>query len=218
MDPLTSIEAEHPHQLVRGGIIPTWLQGYKPAHKEQTRVRIIAAAGDLFRRHGYGGVGIDHIMAAAKLTRGGFYSYFPSKSALSAEAFSAATAATRQTWLDGLDDQDEATLLRHLVGRYLSRTHRDAPGIGCAFASLSAELGRGPEATRRAHDAELTATASEIATRLGDGRGQEAYDRALALIALCVGGMSLARAAADEVLSDRLLQACRRYATRDLAN
>jgi TetR/AcrR family transcriptional repressor of nem operon len=36
------------------------------------RERIVVAAGRLLRRHGYDGVGIDDIMDAAELTRGGF--------------------------------------------------------------------------------------------------------------------------------------------------
>ena len=38
-------------------------------------------------------------------------------------------------------------------------------------------------------------------------------DRAIATIALCVGGMMLARAVNDEKFSDQILLACRRMAT-----
>ena len=41
---------------------------YRPEHKQQVRRRILTWAGRLFRRHGYEGVGIDAIMAAADLT------------------------------------------------------------------------------------------------------------------------------------------------------
>ena len=40
---------------------------YRPEHKEQVRRRILTQAGRLFRRHGYEGVGIDAIMAAAEI-------------------------------------------------------------------------------------------------------------------------------------------------------
>jgi protein phosphatase len=45
----------------------------------QTRTRILDTAARLFREHGVDGVGIDAIMEAAGLTRGGFYGHFDSK-------------------------------------------------------------------------------------------------------------------------------------------
>ena len=53
--------------------------GYSSDHKDRTRERVVTAAGRLFRRYGYNGVGIDEIMAAAGLTRGGFYAHLKSK-------------------------------------------------------------------------------------------------------------------------------------------
>ena len=50
--------------------------------KAETRDRILAAAGLLFRSHGVDAVGVDAIMHAAGLTHGGFYSHFASKEAL----------------------------------------------------------------------------------------------------------------------------------------
>ena len=39
---------------------------YPPGHKERTRTRILDSAARLFRKHGYRGVSIDRIMAAAE--------------------------------------------------------------------------------------------------------------------------------------------------------
>ena len=50
--------------------------------KAETRSRILQNAARLFRRYGYEGIGIDEIMAAAGLTRGGFYAHFRSKQEL----------------------------------------------------------------------------------------------------------------------------------------
>ena len=46
---------------------------YPEGHKASTRERIVATAARLFRVHGFAAVGIDRLMAAAGLTRGGFY-------------------------------------------------------------------------------------------------------------------------------------------------
>jgi TetR/AcrR family transcriptional repressor of nem operon len=59
-----------------------------PPRREQIRQKIIQSAALLFNRHGFTAVSIDDIMAGAGLTRGGFYSYFGSKSELYAEAIS----------------------------------------------------------------------------------------------------------------------------------
>src|SRR6516162_10727326 len=60
----------------------------QPHHREQVRQRIIQSALLLFNRHGFTAASIDDIMAGAGMTRGGFYSYFQSKSELYAEAIS----------------------------------------------------------------------------------------------------------------------------------
>src|ERR1700726_360862 len=57
-----------------------------PRYRDQVRQRIVQSAAQLFNRHGFSAVSIDDIMAGAGLTRGGFYSYFQSKSELYAEA------------------------------------------------------------------------------------------------------------------------------------
>ena len=58
----------------------------QPHRREQVRQRIIQSALQLFNRHGFSAASIDDIMAGAGMTRGGFYSYFQSKSDLYAEA------------------------------------------------------------------------------------------------------------------------------------
>jgi hypothetical protein len=52
-----------------------------------------------------------------------------------------------------------------------------------------------------------------IATHLPPDHAEE---RAIAIAALCVGGMSLARAVYDPGLSDRILAACREFAHENL--
>src|SRR5882724_1259870 len=62
---------------------------YSPEHKQETRARILDAAGQLFRKEGYGGSGIDGLTKAAGVTNGAFYGHFKSKS----EAFRTAVKA-----------------------------------------------------------------------------------------------------------------------------
>ena len=60
---------------------------YSPGQKQQTRARIVEAAGRVFRRRGYHAAGVDLVMEEAGLTAGGFYSHFGSKEALYIETF-----------------------------------------------------------------------------------------------------------------------------------
>lgn len=48
---------------------------YPPEHKPQIRARIVQCARQLFNRRGFTEVSIDDVMAAAGLTRGGFYNH-----------------------------------------------------------------------------------------------------------------------------------------------
>ncbi|MGC2301225.1 MAG: TetR/AcrR family transcriptional regulator, partial [Acidobacteriaceae bacterium] len=58
---------------------------YPEGHRALVRSKIVASARRLFNRHGFDNVSLDQIMSGAGLTRGGFYSYFGSKSDLYAE-------------------------------------------------------------------------------------------------------------------------------------
>jgi AcrR family transcriptional regulator len=58
---------------------------YAEGHRDRTRKKIVDSARRLFNRYGFDNVSLNEIMAGAELTRGGFYSYFDSKSELYAE-------------------------------------------------------------------------------------------------------------------------------------
>ena len=59
---------------------------YPQGHKEEARARMIAAAGRGFRKHGFGGIGVDGLAKEAKVTSGALYGHFPSKNAAFKEA------------------------------------------------------------------------------------------------------------------------------------
>ena len=69
---------------------------YPRGHRDKVRNKIVHSARRLFNRSGFEQVSIDQIMEESGLTRGGFYSYFDSKSELYAEALSC--FFTDSTW------------------------------------------------------------------------------------------------------------------------
>jgi TetR/AcrR family transcriptional repressor of nem operon len=184
---------------------------YSDRHKAQTREKIVAAAARLFRERGYDGVGVDAIMNEVGLTAGGFYAHFPSKKALFAEAVT--TALDRGQALRAAKSLDPADSLRALINGYLSRTHRDMVGEGCPLPVLTPDVARSDAATRASYERQFLHYLGEIESLLPEGPA-DSHDNALALMAQCVGGLMLARAVNDEQLSNRILKACRRAATK----
>ena len=68
---------------------------YASGHKEQTRAKIVKAAGKVFRRDGFHAAGVDKVMEEAGLTAGGFYAHFASKS----RSWPRHSSLPRPTWL-----------------------------------------------------------------------------------------------------------------------
>ena len=182
---------------------------YSPDHKEKTRAKILESAATIFRRQGYHATGVDKVMEEAGLTAGGFYAHFPSKDALLAEALEHIAAKGSSTLERGLEDASDREWVREIVDRYLGDSHRRRPETGCPIPSLAPEIGRAGKAPRQAFERLVARLFAKIAAHLPP---EDAEERAIAITALCVGGMALARAVHDPGYSDRILAACRDFA------
>lgn len=156
-------------------------------------------------------------MKAAALTHGGFYAHFASREALIGETLAQAVSQMRAVLFAGLDDRSGLEWLRAVVRRYLSRRHRDSVAEGCPIPALLSELARTSLASRQVFQTHLQQVLAEVAQKCPPGPGMEPYDRALATIALSIGGVALARAVDDPALSDRILAACQTLALPELA-
>jgi TetR/AcrR family transcriptional repressor of nem operon len=179
--------------------------------KEETHQRIVAAAARQFRKQGLGGAGVQRIMEEAGLTHGGFYTHFESKADLAAEAVALAMKTAHEGWLKGADRLHGPGGTRHMLDAYLNRAHRDNPGAGCPLPSTSADVARAAPVVRRAYAAELRKIIQSLERHLVDPDDDEAHERAVGALALCVGGLLLARAVDDGALSDDILRACRKF-------
>lgn len=185
---------------------------YTIEHKHETRVRILDAAARLFRREGYGGSGIGPLTKEAGVTNGAFYGHFKSKG----EAF-------RTVVLSGLDQLKDAIKSlkaeyglgwrRAFVAFYLGPRRTCDLGESCALPSLSPEVMRADDETRDAYEKSLLAIVDEVCAGLRDLPGDDHDDRAIALLALLSGGVTLARAVRDPALSERIANAVARYGT-----
>lgn len=185
--------------------------------KQQTHARIVGVAGKLFKQRGFGGVGIDAVMKEAQLTHGGFYAHFRNKDALIAEMLGTTLQQLRQNLLAGLDDEHGVPWLARVVRRYLSRSHRDLVADGCPMPALIGEVARAGAVPRQSFEAHLREMIAALEAKMPPGQRLDPHDRTLATLALCVGGLSLARAVNDRELGDRILMACRAMALPELA-
>ena len=176
---------------------------YGKAHKQATRRRIIEAAGGRLKRDGIHGSGIATLMADVGLTNGAFYAHFDSKEDLVARAVAEQLREQRESFSAQPTGRPG---LEQIVRAYLSVEHRDNPEGGCPSAALLDEIGRSPDAIKRAYTDGLLVVIDDIATRLAPDDPQSARVKTLSVFALMVGTLQLSRALADRDLADAVLE------------
>ena len=171
--------------------------------KAQTRERILQAASAALIQRGPAEPSVGEVMGAAGLTVGGFYAHFESKDALMLEAFTQLLAQRRAS-IDDMDAQLTGEERRGLVAAfYLSRKHRDSTVHACPIPATVGEMSRLPDEFRQALNEHCELMAAQLAV------SPEDTDKALADMALMIGGLALARALGPGELSDRVLRAAK---------
>jgi AcrR family transcriptional regulator len=174
---------------------------YEKGHKDSTRQRIVEVASRQFREHGVAAVGIAGIMSDAGLTNGAFYAHFDSKEDLVREVLSHAGFRNKLSRA-----AENGTGLEGAIRDYLSQNHRDNPGQGCPTSALVSEIARHPRATRDAFTGKVDGVIELIAAGLDAASEAERRRKAVAIYALIVGTLQLARAVSDKRLSGEILQ------------
>jgi TetR/AcrR family transcriptional repressor of nem operon len=181
--------------------------------KQRARHRILEAASARLREEGLCGGAIAAVMKEAGLTHGAFYAHFAGKAALDEASFRHALSTGRAAWIGTARDRSWQGRLVRLARHYLRPWHRDNRASGCAFAALGADAGRASEDFRRAFAEELQKSLDAICdTEAAGAPLHQRADDAILLMALCVGGLTLARAAGDRKLSGAILGICRKGA------
>ena len=175
---------------------------YEKGHKDETRQRILDVAARQFRERGTSSAGLAGIMAEAGLTNGAFYIHFESKQDLIRAVLDDALARREQVWRK-LEDSDGGLVA--MIDDYLSARHRDNPGRGCPTAAMVAEVAREPAATRATFTERLAAIITRMAAKVKGSSAELREADALAIYALMVGSLQLARAVNDKRLSDKIL-------------
>jgi len=187
----------------------------KTKQKQRSREAITASAAALLRERGIQASSVMDVMKGAGLTVGGFYNHFDSKEELFVETLRHAASTNWDQLLKSAKGDSPRARTLSVIRQYLSRQHRDNKETGCLLPSTAPEVAREGEPYRSALEAELSGFVSSLARMLDSGTGSR--EKAIGLIALMYGALSLSRAVAGTPLSDEFLRAGRRLAEQVLA-
>src|SRR5437764_973919 len=177
---------------------------YPKEHKQETRQRIIAAAGRRLKRNGIDGSGVATLMKDAGLTGGAFYAHFASKDSLVAIAIADQLHGLHAT----ITTQMEPGLagLEQIVRWYLSAHYRDNSIDGCPNAALLDEIGRCMDLIRQAYIDVVLVVIDGLAVRMSSEDLASACVKALSLFGMMAGTLQLSRVLTDRQVSDDLLE------------
>jgi TetR/AcrR family transcriptional repressor of nem operon len=173
------------------------------AEKHKT---IIREASRLFRERGFSGVSVAEIMQATGLTHGPFYNHFPSKEALMASSVEHGMKSA----LAGVDQVGNSPRkTAEYLDRYLSTTHRDAPGKGCTMPALAADIRLEPR-VKATFTGYLKTIIERMVSNFVWRSKRSARGDSIRMLSTMVGALILARAVDDETFSKEILREARR--------
>ena len=186
---------------------------YPAHHRAEVRRRIVDSARRLFNRHGFEGVSIGQIMAGARLTHGGFYNYFRSKSDLYVEVLGCFLTDPdwKHCWEGVHVDLSATDAGSQVVNAYLSRQHFEDVENSCPMTVLPTDVSRASPKVKSAFEDVFRAMVS-VLERSMPPSDRRSRVTAQAITALCVGGMVIARALADGERAEALRAASRQVA------
>ena len=177
---------------------------------QQNREAVIDTASHLFRRHGFDGIGLSDLMKGAGLTQGGFYKQFASKEDLIEKASQRAIDVALDRWSDAVADRPQDPL-EAILAFYLSTHHKVDMGEGCPLVALGAEAARRGPGLNATFQAGVAAHLEILEQEL-DTDGQPARARAIAILSLLVGAVTLSRVVDNNDLSQAIFDAARDHA------
>jgi TetR/AcrR family transcriptional repressor of nem operon len=177
----------------------------KAERKQRSHESILESAARLVRDRGVSGARVADVMKGAGLTVGGFYAHFGSKEELVDETLRRAGNALRERLFARLEAKPAEDRAEVILKRYLSAAHRDEQSLGCPLPAVAGEVAT----TAPEHRASLAEVVEEMRDGLADHLPKNRRSIALGLVALMVGGLTLARALRGTELSDEVIRACR---------
>lgn len=165
---------------------------------EQTRAKMIEAAGELLRVQGYAATGVKEILARSGAPRGSFYFHFPDgKQQLACAALSESGSAWRTRLQQVVDEAADLRGAVTEVCRVLAEELEASDfRYGCPVATVALEAAAGDDAVRQVCAEHFEQWQETIAARLGDAGADAASAATLATLMLAAveGALMLCRA------------------------
>jgi AcrR family transcriptional regulator len=185
------------------------LVGHSQDEKQASHERIVDVATARILEAGTEAPGVAEIMQAAGLTHGGFYRHFKDKDELYAEAVRWFLCEEAPKPWRRLGHSGHKARAERIVDAYFSRGHFDDNESCCPLIALPSDVARGGEEVKAAYQDVLEKLLELLQAHLA---GPLARERALSVVALCVGGLVTARGVTDPGLAQELRRAAYRQA------
>jgi TetR/AcrR family transcriptional regulator, transcriptional repressor for nem operon len=177
------------------------------SEKSQTsKQRIVEAAGQAFRKHGLGGIGVDGLAKGANFTSGAFYFHFASKLDAFVESVRNGLDELRQAIVQSQSAEGRSWLVS-FASFYMGFKRRCDLEQGCSLPILSSEVERAGKEARSVYEEKLVEVANAVARGLGRNPSKSDRDRAWVILALLSGGVTMARTVRDKALSEEIAKA-----------
>jgi TetR/AcrR family transcriptional repressor of nem operon len=179
------------------------------------RERILAAGTELFGRRSYASIGVAEICAAARVPKGSFYYFFPSKQALALEVVNEHWEWQLGVWTRILNaDEPIVERLRALFVATAEMQSEALAGtgavVGCLFGNLALELSTAEEPVRDRlqeifeEQIDIVESALAQAQTAGDLKVDDLREAAKAIVAQIEGLVLLAKLYNDPTQLDGL--------------
>ena len=184
---------------------------HRVGQKEESRARILESAGRGFRSQGYGGLGVDALAREAGVTSGAFYAHFKSKALAFRAAVTEGLASLRHR-VESMRAENGGHWRERFIDFYLGdRRAVDLAG-SCTLQSLTGEVARADDDARAAYETEFLKIIEVTAAGFESGSEAVRRAKAMAMLAILTGGVSMARAVKDPALANEIADAVRTVA------
>jgi len=170
---------------------------------EENRETVINVASRLFREHGFDGIGLKDLMKGAGLTQGAFYKQFTSKDHLAALASRRAMEGATRRWSRAAAESSDP--LEAIIEFYLSSGHRGEKADGCPLVALGADAARQSKDVRQPFEGGIRAHFEVLDELMHETGRSNPSSKAIAILSLMVGAVTMSRLIEDENLSQNVL-------------
>jgi TetR/AcrR family transcriptional repressor of nem operon len=171
---------------------------------EENRQTVINVASRLFRERGFDGIGLKDLMEGAGLTQGAFYKQFASKEDLAAQASKRALESASCRWSTAATANPEDPL-GAVIAFYLSAGHREEKMDGCPIVALGSDVARQGIDVKASFETGIKAHLELLSRLLSETQGEEFKSKAMAILSMMVGALTLSRVVNDPDLAQAFL-------------